>query len=331
MSNTKASLTDYSEKRNWTLRMGACQARRMGSNRAYRAPAALLLTVVLWASALPATRGGVTGDGWAGRALLRLAIASAALAIVCALAGIRRPAPRDLPLIGVCAATGMAGYQLLLNWGELRVSGGTASLIVVTNPVYSAVIATAFLGERIARRQVLGGAIALAGVAAITFGQGGPHLERPALAVLAAAVALGAYHGAIKPLLGRYTGRGHRVRDMGGDGPAAPDDPRARARVATGRFAGHCCSGVPRPGAVRARVRGLGLRGGAAPCHGRDRVALPGAADRRPGGLRMAGRQAHGDRADRRRHRHRRGPGRQPSGRKGRCAGRALSRARGRR
>src|SRR6202050_1324423 len=200
MSNTKASLTDYSEKRNWTLRMGACQARRMGSNRAYRAPAALLLTVVLWASALPATRGGVTGDGWAGRALLRLAIASAALAIVCALAGIRRPAPRDLPLIGVCAATGMAGYQLLLNWGELRVSGGTASLIVVTNPVYSAVIATAFLGERIARRQVLGGAIALAGVAAIAFGQGGVHLAPPARA------ARGAYHGAIKPLLGRYTG-----------------------------------------------------------------------------------------------------------------------------
>ena len=112
--------------------MGACQARRMGSNRAYRAPAALLLTVVLWASAFPAIQVGVTGYGWAGLALLRLAIASAALAIVCALAGIRRPAPRDLPLIGVCAATGMAGYQLLLNWGELRVSGGTASLIVVT-------------------------------------------------------------------------------------------------------------------------------------------------------------------------------------------------------
>ena len=60
--------------------------------------------------------------------------------------------------------------------------------------------------ERIARRQFLGGAIALAGVAALTFGQGGLHLERPALAVLAAAVALGAYHGAIKPLLGHYTG-----------------------------------------------------------------------------------------------------------------------------
>lgn len=172
----------------------------------YRAPAALLLTVVLWASAFPAIQVGVTGYGWAALALFRLAIASAALAIVCAVTGIRRPAPRDIPLIAVSAVTGMAGYQLLLNWGELRVPGGTASLIVVTNPIYSAVIATAFLGERLTRRQVAGGAVALAGVAAITLGQGGLHLERPALVVLAAAVALGAYHGAIKPLLGRYTG-----------------------------------------------------------------------------------------------------------------------------
>lgn len=178
----------------------------MRSSRSHAAPAALLLTVVLWASAFPAIQVGVTGYGWAGLALLRLAIASAALAVVCALTGIRRPAPRDLPLIVISAVAGMAGYQLLLNWGELRVPGGTASLIVVTNPVYAAVIATAFLGERITRRQVAGGAIALAGVAAITLGQGGLHLELPALAVLAAAVALGSYHGAIKPLLARYTG-----------------------------------------------------------------------------------------------------------------------------
>jgi drug/metabolite transporter (DMT)-like permease len=178
----------------------------MRSRRSSAAPAALLLTVVLWASAFPAIQVGVTGYGWAGLALLRLAIASAALAIVGALTGIRRPAPRDLPLIVISAVTGMAGYQLLLNWGELRVPGGTASLIVVTNPVYAAAIATAFLGERITRRQAAGGAVALAGVAAITLGQGGLHLELPALAVLAAAVALGCYHGAIKPLLARYTG-----------------------------------------------------------------------------------------------------------------------------
>jgi drug/metabolite transporter (DMT)-like permease len=100
----------------------------------------------------------------------------------------------------------MAVYQLLLNWGELRVPGGTASLIVVTNPVFSAIIAVLFLGERIASRQVIGGVVALGGIAAIAAGQGGLRFERYALIVLAAAVALGTYHAAIKPLLSRYTG-----------------------------------------------------------------------------------------------------------------------------
>jgi drug/metabolite transporter (DMT)-like permease len=175
----------------------------MGS---YRARAALLLTVVLWASAFPAIQVSVAGYGWAGLALFRLAIASAALAIAAPLVKVRRPAMRDLPLIGVSAVTGMAAYQLLLGWGELRVPGGTASLIVVTNPVYSAIIAVLFLGERIGGRQVTGGVIALGGIAVIAVGQGGLRFERYALVVLAAAVALGTYHAAIKPLLSRYTG-----------------------------------------------------------------------------------------------------------------------------
>jgi drug/metabolite transporter (DMT)-like permease len=171
-----------------------------------RARAALLLTVVLWAAAFPAIQVSVAAYGWAGLALFRLAIASAALAVVSPIAGVRCPALRDMPLIVVSAVTGMAAYQLLLNWGELRVPGGTASLIVVTNPIYSAVIAVLFLGERITGRQVVGALAALAGTAAIATGQGGIRFERYALVVLAAAVALGGYHGAIKPLLSRYTG-----------------------------------------------------------------------------------------------------------------------------
>jgi drug/metabolite transporter (DMT)-like permease len=175
----------------------------MGS---YRARAALLITVVLWASAFPAIQVGVIGYGWAGLGLLRLAIASAVLAIVAPLFKVRRPALRDMPLILVCAITGMAAYQLLLNWGELRVPGGIASFIVVTNPIYSAIVAVLFLGERIVRRQVIGGAVALAGIAAIAIGQGDLRFEDSALVILAAAIAFGSYHGAIKPLLGRYTG-----------------------------------------------------------------------------------------------------------------------------
>lgn len=172
----------------------------------YRVSIALLIPVGLWAAAFPAIQVAVASYGPAPLALLRMIIASAALALVAPLIGVRRPSRRDLPLIVLCALTGMAGYQLLLNWGEVHVPAGTASLIVITNPIYSAIIAVLFLGERLTGRQMTGGLVALAGTAVIATAGGSLRFERSALIVLAAAIAFGIYHAAIKPLLGRYTG-----------------------------------------------------------------------------------------------------------------------------
>lgn len=172
----------------------------------YRARAALLVPVVLWAVAFPAIRVGVAGYGPAALSVLRLGVASAVLLLVAPLLGVRRPSWGDVPLIVLCGVTGMAGYQLLLSWGEVHVAAGTASLIVATNPIYSAVIAVVVLGEHLHPRQAIGAAVALAGTATIATAQGGLHLERSAAVVLAAAIAFGVYHTAIKPLLGRYSG-----------------------------------------------------------------------------------------------------------------------------
>jgi drug/metabolite transporter (DMT)-like permease len=172
----------------------------------HRARAALLVPVVLWAVAFPAIRVGVAGYGPAALSVLRLAVASAVLGLVAPLLGVRRPSWGDMPLIVLSGVTGMAGYQLLLNWGEVHVAAGTASLIVATNPIYSAVIAVAILGERLHPRQVIGAVVALVGTAAIATAQGSLRVERSAVVVLAAAIAFGVYHTAIKPLLGRYSG-----------------------------------------------------------------------------------------------------------------------------
>jgi drug/metabolite transporter (DMT)-like permease len=175
----------------------------MGS---FRAHSALLVTIVLWAVAFPAIRVGVAGWGPAALSILRLAIASLVLGLVAPALGVRRPARKDLPLILLAGLTGMAGYQLLLNWGEVRVPAGTASLIVVTNPIYSAIAAVLFLGERLSGRRIAGGIVALAGTATIATARGGLSVDRAAWIILAAAVAFGVYHVAIKPLLSRYTG-----------------------------------------------------------------------------------------------------------------------------
>lgn len=166
---------------------------------------ALAVTVVLWASAFPAIRAGLAGLGVAGLSLLRLVVASAALAVVAPLAGVRPPRRRDLPLIALCGLTGMTAYQVLLNWGEERVPAGTASLLISLAPVFSALLAAAVLGERITRRIALGSVIAVSGAGLITYGGAG-LFSADALLVLAAAGAQGTYHVAIKPLLGRHSG-----------------------------------------------------------------------------------------------------------------------------
>ena len=162
-------------------------------------------TVLLWASAFPAITVAVRGLGPAGLAVARLAVASAALAVAAPVLGVRRPRPRDLPLIALCGLAGMTGYQLLLNAGERVVPAGTASLLVATAPVYASLLAVAFLGERASRRRWAGSAVALAGTALIAASHG-LGFGVSALIVLAAAVLQAIFHTAQKPLLARYTG-----------------------------------------------------------------------------------------------------------------------------
>ena len=180
-------------------------------------------TVLLWASAFPAITVAVRGLGPAGLAVARLAVASAALAVAApwmggrgkagrmggrgkaGRMGVRRPRPRDLPLIALCGLAGMTGYQLLLNAGERVVPAGTASLLVATAPVYASLLAVAFLGEHATRRRWAGSAVALAGTALIAASHG-LGFGTSALIVLAAAVLQAIFHTAQKPLLARYTG-----------------------------------------------------------------------------------------------------------------------------
>jgi drug/metabolite transporter (DMT)-like permease len=172
-----------------------------------RLPAvALAVTVGLWASAFPAIRVGLAGLGVAGLSVLRLAAASAALAVVAPVLGVRRPRRRDVPLIALCGASGMTAYQLLLNWGEQRVPAGTASLLIAVAPVFSVLLAARFGGERLTRSTILGSAVALTGAAVVALAAGPAGFSGCALVVLAAAAAQGLYHAASKPLLARYTG-----------------------------------------------------------------------------------------------------------------------------
>jgi drug/metabolite transporter (DMT)-like permease len=167
---------------------------------------AAALTVVLWASAFAAIRAALEGFTAVELSVLRLAVASLALAAAAPLLKVRRPAARDLLAILACGATGMTAYQLLLNAGELTVTAGTASLLVSTGPIFVALLAALTLGETLDARTRLGMAVAFAGALVIALGQGGGvTLSAGALVVLGAAVSQALFFVLQKPLLARYS------------------------------------------------------------------------------------------------------------------------------
>ena len=110
---------------------------------------ALAATIVLWASAFVAIREALPSLGAGGTASGRLALAAVAFGVVAMVAGVRRPARAELPVLAAMGATGFAGYQLLLSAGERTVPAGTAALLLAIAPVVAAVLAGPVLGERL--------------------------------------------------------------------------------------------------------------------------------------------------------------------------------------
>jgi drug/metabolite transporter (DMT)-like permease len=161
-------------------------------------------TVLLWSSAFVAIRVALRDLDPRQLTVARLVVASAALAAIAPLLGVGRPARDDLARIVLAGATGMTGYQLLLNTGEVRVPAGTASLLVATFPVLTAVLAGLVLGERLTAGQWAGVAVAFTGAALIALTErDGLGISPSALLVLGAAVCLAAFTVLQKPLLAR--------------------------------------------------------------------------------------------------------------------------------
>jgi len=166
---------------------------------------ALAITVVLWGSAFSAIRAALRGLTPEALSLIRLATASAALALVAAWRRPRRPARRDWLRLAAVAVTGMTLYQLLLNSGEVHVPAGPASVLVNMSPIFTALVATAVFGERLTALGWVGIAVSFAGASLIGLAAGsGVHFQTAALIVLAAAVVQAAFFLLQKPLLSRY-------------------------------------------------------------------------------------------------------------------------------
>lgn len=176
-----------------------------GVVRIDRALFAGLVVVVLWASAFPAIRVAAPELGVVGLSAARLGVALLVLLAVAAITRVRLPRRRDLGWILGCGFFGMAVYQLLLNWGELHVPAGTASMIVAAAPLVSVATARILFRERVTVLTTVGSALALGGVAFVCLARSGLSVSASVLIVVAAMIVQGIYHPLQRPLLARYT------------------------------------------------------------------------------------------------------------------------------
>ena len=169
---------------------------------------ALAVTLVTWASAFAAIRHAVHGFPPGSLALIRFAIASFTLAAL--MLPTRRVVLRALPRgdrIGflVMGFVGIVVYHVALNAGQRTVEAGTGSLLINIGPIWTALIATAFLGERLGWRGWAGTALAFAGAAILSIGAaGGVRFEGDVGLVLLASVAQAVYFVISKRYLARY-------------------------------------------------------------------------------------------------------------------------------
>lgn len=177
---------------------------------------AIAITLVLWASAFAGIRAGmriqpdgsigVGGYGPGEVALLRFGTASIVLAIYALATRMRMPKREDLGRIALAGLLGITIYHVALNFGEVTVESGAASLIIAAGPVFTALLSAAFLRERLSFLGWLGIAIAFAGVAVISVsGSQGLQFSPGSLLLLLSAVVTAAYFIVSKPGLRKYT------------------------------------------------------------------------------------------------------------------------------
>jgi drug/metabolite transporter (DMT)-like permease len=167
--------------------------------------AALTGTVFLWASSYSAIRVGLDTFGPGQVALARLAVASLVLTPYALAARMRLPDKRDLPAVLLCGFLAFGVYHVVLNYGQITVSAGAASILIGTAPIFTALWATAFLGEHLRAWGWVGFAVGLFGATLVSVGEGGGFgLDPGALLVLLAAICVSVYFVLQKPYLAKY-------------------------------------------------------------------------------------------------------------------------------
>ena len=168
--------------------------------------AAIVATILLWASAFPAIRVSLTAYTPGEVAFLRYLVASTILVGYALVSRMPMPRLRDAPFISLCGFIGFALYNFMLNAGQVTVSAGVASFIIASEVGVIALLAWLFFGERLGKVGWVGIALCIAGVGVISLsGSSGIQLSTGVALIFIATLSISVYSVLQKPLLQRYT------------------------------------------------------------------------------------------------------------------------------
>ncbi|MDW6024152.1 EamA family transporter [Mesorhizobium sp. BAC0120] len=167
--------------------------------------AAVLVTIIAWASAFPGIRVGLTAFGPAELGAIRFGVAAIPAIVFLLHTRPQMPTWSEAWRFAYGGVVFVAFYTTLLNFGELTVSAGAASFIINVAPIFTAFMAMLFLGERFSRLAWLGTFVSFAGIGLIALGEGeGIKVDQGALLILGAAFCTASTTIVQKPLFRRH-------------------------------------------------------------------------------------------------------------------------------
>ena len=124
--------------------------------------------ILFWSLAYVLTRLALRHFSAFSLGFLRYAVASSALLAVCVVKKVPLPKKQDIPWFIASGVTGFFLYMVTFNIGTGYVSAATSSVVIACVPVITALLARAFLKEKLKMRQWTAIAVELAGVVLLT-------------------------------------------------------------------------------------------------------------------------------------------------------------------
>ncbi len=163
-------------------------------------------TIVCWALSYIITRLTLHWFSPLSLSFLRYLTASAALFLLALAMKMQPPRARDLPWFILGGFVGCFLNIVTYNIGQSTVTAATASIIIATTPVMTALLARIFFREKLPAYKWAATAVEFSGVAVLTLMHGSLSLNRGLLWLLLAAFTLACYNIIQRRLTRDYSG-----------------------------------------------------------------------------------------------------------------------------